>query len=68
MNTIRMSNSLNPDQARQIVWPDLGQNCLQRLSAEDTGRQRKGLTIPASCSFDELFASLLAKIGFPYLA
>ena len=35
-----MSNSLDPDQARQFIGPDLGPNCLQRLSADDTGRQR----------------------------
>ena len=35
-----MSNSLDPDQARPMVWPDLGPNCLLRLSADDTGRQR----------------------------
>ena len=35
-----MSNSLDPDQARRIVGPDLGPNCLQRLSADVTGRQR----------------------------
>ena len=35
-----MSNSLDPDQARDFVTPDLGPNCLQRLSAEDTSRQR----------------------------
>ena len=40
MNTIRMSNSLDSDQARQIVGPDLGPNCLPRLSADDTGSQR----------------------------
>ena len=34
-NTIRMSNSLDPDQARLFVGPDLGPNCLQRLSADD---------------------------------
>ena len=33
-NTIRVSNSLDPDQARQFVGPDLGPNCLKRLSAE----------------------------------
>ena len=38
-NTIRVSNSLNPDQAGQNVGPDLGPNCLPRLSAEDTCRQ-----------------------------
>ena len=33
-NTIRVSNSLDPDQAGRSVGPDLGQNCLQRLSAD----------------------------------
>ena len=31
-----MSNSLDPDQARQNVRPNLGPNYLQRLSAETT--------------------------------
>ena len=35
-----MSNSLDPDQARQFVGPDLGPNWLPRLLADDTGRQR----------------------------
>ena len=35
-NTIRVSNSLDPGQARRSVGPDLGPNCLQRLSADDT--------------------------------
>ena len=39
-NTIRNSNSLDPDQAQQFFGPDLGPNCLQRLSASDTDRQR----------------------------
>ena len=34
-NTIRLSNSLDPDQARQNVGPDLGPNCLQGLSADN---------------------------------
>ena len=29
-NTIRVSNSLDPDKARQNVGPDLVPNCLQR--------------------------------------
>ena len=29
MSTIRVSNRLNPDQARHFVEPDLGPNCLQ---------------------------------------
>ena len=32
-------NSLDPDQARHFVWPDLGPNCLQKLSADRTSRQ-----------------------------
>ena len=30
-----MSNSLDPDQDRRSVDPDLGPNCLQRLSADN---------------------------------
>ena len=32
-NTVRVINSLDPDQARQTVGPDLGPNCLRRYSA-----------------------------------
>ena len=35
----RVSNSLNPDQDRQNVGPDLGSNCLQRLSADNERHQ-----------------------------
>ena len=35
-----MSNSLDPDQVRNFVGPDLGPNSLQRLSADDTCRQK----------------------------
>ena len=41
-NTIRVSDGLDPDQAGQNVRPDLGLNCLQRLSTDDkvmAGRQ-----------------------------
>ena len=34
-NTIIVSNSLDPDQYRHSVDPDLGPNCLQRLSADN---------------------------------
>ena len=34
-NTIRVSNSLDRDLDRLSVGPDLGPNCLQRLSADD---------------------------------
>ena len=39
-NPITVSNSLDPDQARHFVAPDLGQNCLQRLSADNNRKQR----------------------------
>ena len=39
-NTIRGSNGSGPDQDRHFVGPDLGPNCLQRLSADHkSGRQ-----------------------------
>ena len=41
-----MSNSLDPDQARRFVGPDLGPNCLPSLSADDTGRQRDNAKYP----------------------
>ena len=34
-NTFRVSNSLNPNQARHYVWPDLGPIGLQKLSADE---------------------------------
>ena len=33
--TLRVSNSLNPDQDRCFVGPHLGPNCSQMLSADD---------------------------------
>ena len=38
-NTSRVSNRLDPDQARHFVGHDLGPNCLKRFSADDTSRQ-----------------------------
>ena len=35
-STTRVSNRFDPDQGRRFVGPDLGPNCLQRLSADDT--------------------------------
>ena len=37
-STIRMSNSLDPDQDRHSVGPDLDPKCLKRLSAEYKSR------------------------------
>ena len=39
-NMIRVSNSLDPDQARHSVGADLGLNCLQKLSADKARRYR----------------------------
>ena len=36
--TIRGSNSLDRDQVQHFVGSDLGTNCLQKLSADDTWR------------------------------
>ena len=36
---MRVSNSLDPDKDRHSVGPDLGPNCLQRLSADDKSRR-----------------------------
>ena len=33
---MKVSHSLDPDRARHIDEPDLGPNCLQTLSADDT--------------------------------
>ena len=53
-----MSNSLDPDLARRIVEYDLGPNCLPRLSADDTGRQR--LKNPANQK--TIFSSLIDRL------
>ena len=31
-----MTNNLDPDHAQHFVGPDLGPNCLQKFSADDT--------------------------------
>ena len=40
MITVRVANSLDPDQARHYVGPDLSPNCLRCLSADDASRHR----------------------------
>ena len=42
-NTISVSNSLDPDQDRLSVGPELDPNCLQSLSAGDFLSARKEL-------------------------
>ena len=48
-NTIRVSNSLDPDQARHFVRPDLGPKCLPKFSADDNGC--KELINEGKCGF-----------------
>ena len=45
-NTIRVSNNLDSDQDRHSVGPDLGPNCLQRLSADDISPRLQGNSLP----------------------
>ena len=40
-----MSISLDPDQAQHYVGPDLGPNCLQRILADNTSRQRVDMSV-----------------------
>ena len=40
LKKISVSNSLDPDQARNYVGPDLGPNCLQRLQPDDNDKLR----------------------------
>ena len=44
-----MSSSSGPDQDRHSVGPDLGLNCLQRLSGNDKTIQTKLKAIPYLC-------------------
>ena len=41
-NTIRVSNGFDPDQDRHSVRPDLGPNCLQKISADDKSSLQQG--------------------------
>ena len=54
-NTIWVSNSLDPDQARHFVGPDLGQNCLQRLSADNKSHPPAGKDLNTKQLVDTTF-------------
>ena len=66
-NTIKVSNSMDPDQARRFVGPDLGPNCLQRLSVDDTRSLRlNGSQIKKSDLLEAMYlctASLKKKLS-----
>ena len=55
-NTIRMSEGLDPDQAQCYVGPDPGPDCCQRLSADDTSRQR----VKYTCGY--LYSGYLSRV------
>ena len=42
------------DQARHVVGPDLGSNCLQRLSAEDTS----SLRVKCFCGLSHIYITM----------
>ena len=44
-NTIKVSNRLDPDEPSHFVGPDLVPNCLQKISADNTGRYRLKLQL-----------------------
>ena len=56
-NTIRVSNGLDPDQDQHSVGPDLGPNCLQWLSADDTTSKQSFnlITILSSATYFQLY-------------
>ena len=43
LGTLAQSYSLDPDQDRQNVGPDLGPNCLQRLPVDDKSCSLQGI-------------------------
>ena len=52
MINLRVSNGLDSDHGRRSVGPDLSQNCLQRLSADDKSRNKKGMCNPVHGAID----------------
>ena len=61
---ITFANSLDPDEARQNVWPDPGPNCLQRLSADNivATRQNVGADLESLIVFsNEIFEKIEKK-------
>ena len=60
-----VSNSLDPDQIKHFAGPDQGPNCLQSLSADNTGSWYKDLPKLEDLKFLERSPDLLnnVKIG-----
>ena len=66
MYTLRMSNSLVPDQARRFVGPNLCPNCFQRLPDDKNGRCTEKIKVLAhadilntKCPFNVQFSSFI---------
>ena len=63
MNTIRVSNSSDPGQARHLVGPNLGQNYLQRLSSDETSKQRVKVGVVFEKVNSEIYISVCNTRG-----
>ena len=64
-NTINVSNSLDPDQARDFVWPDLGPNCLERQKLPLMGKeldQTKHKLYSSFCMIDSFQSDHLSNM------
>ena len=61
-NTIRVSNCLDPDQDRHSVGPDLGPNCLQRLSADMSSLAKRVLKVIMTTT-DNRFCDIFHDFG-----
>ena len=59
-NNIRVANGLDPDQDQCSVSPDLSQNCLQRLLADE---KRKELNLVARPNVQDHNFVLEIKLG-----
>ena len=66
-NTIRVSNSLDPDQSRHFVGPDLGPNCLQKLPADGASRQRVTSSLSDAVDISVIHPTPTPSESFLYL-
>ena len=62
--TIRESNSSDPDQDQHCVGPDLGPNCLQRLSA---GKKKLPLKLKSLLARKEFTLTSSISAAFLYI-
>ena len=58
-----MTSGLEPDQNRRFVGPYLGQNCMQRLSADDKSRCYEGCSNMNASSFITFLTYMLRQNG-----